>query len=249
MNPGIVRFGLLSLLMAAAPAAAQSGVRAYGDLVVCESDGGRYQYCRADTRGGVVLHRQVSRSECIQGRSWDYDRGGIWVDLGCRAEFMLGDSGYGRPPSGVQPGLPLGGRPPGYGEAKQIVVCESVKGRRGYCAVETWRGVELVRQLSRSPCIERRTWGHDRNGIWVDEGCRAEFAVATRGGGGIHRPGELLVCESYGNRMEHCQTGVIRGARLVRRLSDAACRQNHSWGWNRFGVWVKYGCRAEFEIY
>lgn len=37
-----------------------------------------------------------------------------------------------------------------------------------------------VRQPSRSACIEGRTWGWNRAGIWVDEGCGGRFMVARR---------------------------------------------------------------------
>jgi hypothetical protein len=55
----------------------------------CESEKNRYHRCRIDTHGYVRLMRQLSRAECIQGRTWDYDRSGIWVDDGCRAEFIV----------------------------------------------------------------------------------------------------------------------------------------------------------------
>ncbi len=51
---------------------------------VCQSDG-RYQYCPANTRGGVRLQRQLSKSPCIPNQTWGFDRGGIWVNKGCRA--------------------------------------------------------------------------------------------------------------------------------------------------------------------
>jgi len=41
--------------------------------------------------------------------------------------------------------------------------------------VFAFAGVQLVRQISRSACIEGQTWGYARNGIWVSQGCRAEF--------------------------------------------------------------------------
>jgi hypothetical protein len=47
-------------------------------------------YCQADTRGGVQLIKQRSDSSCRQGRSWGFDRRGIWVDHGCRADFQVG---------------------------------------------------------------------------------------------------------------------------------------------------------------
>lgn len=47
-------------------------------------------YKRTSTRGGVRLSRQLSREACVEGVSWGFDRDGIWVDKGCRAEFTIG---------------------------------------------------------------------------------------------------------------------------------------------------------------
>src|SRR5581483_5865280 len=62
----------------------------------------------------------------------------------------------------------------------QGLYCASDDGRRNYCNADTRGGVRLVRQRSGSPCIEGRTWGYDRNGIWVDRGCRADFETNAR---------------------------------------------------------------------
>ena len=43
--------------------------------------------------------------------------------------------------------------------------------------------VRLVRQLSSARCVEGQTWGQDRSGLWVTQGCRAEFEVRGRGNG------------------------------------------------------------------
>ena len=50
------------------------------------------------------------------------------------------------------------------------------------CEVDTGRGseVRLTRQISGSRCVEDRTWGWNRAGIWVDEGCEAEFVIERR---------------------------------------------------------------------
>src|SRR4030095_4007885 len=64
----------------------------------------------------------------------------------------------------------------------QTIYCASDDGKRRYCGADTRGGVQLVRQRSGSPCDRGRTWGYDRNGIWVDRGCRADFEL--RGGGG-----------------------------------------------------------------
>lgn len=65
---------------------------ALADSITCESDG-RERYCPINTRGGVYLSSQLSRTGCYQGDTWGYDRGGVWVSGGCRAEFQTGYSG------------------------------------------------------------------------------------------------------------------------------------------------------------
>ena len=57
-------------------------------VVSCASNG-RREFCEADTDGGVILRRQISNAECRQGYSWGFDRRGIWVDRGCRADFEV----------------------------------------------------------------------------------------------------------------------------------------------------------------
>jgi len=39
--------------------------------------------------------------------------------------------------------------------------------------------VTLSRQLSSQGCWENDTWGHDRNRVWVTNGCRAQFNVGS----------------------------------------------------------------------
>ena len=52
---------------------------------------------------------------------------------------------------------------------------ESEKGRTRTSGVDGRGRVQLVRQLSNAACIEGRTWGRDARGVWVTDGCRAEF--------------------------------------------------------------------------
>ncbi len=58
-------------------------------VVACDSNDGRRHYCGVDTRGGVRLLRQRPGATCTAGFNWGYDRRGIWVDRGCRAEFAV----------------------------------------------------------------------------------------------------------------------------------------------------------------
>lgn len=136
-----------------------------GRVVRCESTNGRSRHCDADTRGGVELVRQLSSRACIRGQSWGWDERGVWVTGGCRGEFrtMYGDWNGGGPDPRVQ-----------------IVRCESTHGHSRMCPVETRGGVRLVRQLSRTPCVEGHSWGRNHDGIWVERGCRADFEVGYR---------------------------------------------------------------------
>jgi hypothetical protein len=59
----------------------------------------------------------------------------------------------------------------------QTVYCESGDMRRHWCSEGIGRRVTLLRQRSDTPCVQGRTWGVDRAGIWVDRGCRADFEV------------------------------------------------------------------------
>lgn len=63
--------------------------------------------------------------------------------------------------------------------ASQTVVCEASGDDRRYCAADTRGGVTLVRQISGTSCRQGSNWGYDSRGIWVSNGCRAEFAVAS----------------------------------------------------------------------
>lgn len=136
--------------------------------VVCESRDGRRHRCAADTLGQVTLGRQLSRhSNCVEDRTWGYDSRGIWVDGGCRAEFLIADN------AGTY-------RDRGPSQAMRTLVCESNDSQRTYCRADASFGVELTHQLSRTNCVRNRNWGSDRNGVWVSDGCRAEFALRTR---------------------------------------------------------------------
>jgi hypothetical protein len=197
-------------------------------MIRCESTKGRSRTCQAETRAGVRVARQLSRSPCNEGETWGMRPGEIWVKGGCRAEFALGDLG-------TLPG-PV------------IFKCESSPVGRKRCPVSTHGGVRLVRQLSRNDCIEHSTWGYDSGSVWVSQGCRAEFQVGTSRVGASTGP-QSVRCESDRGREQRCDVGVWKGAELTRQLSPSPCVQGHSWGWDPRGVWVSRGCRAEFTVW
>ncbi len=60
-----------------------------GQRIVCESHDRRSTQCPIRVRNDVELVYQISSSECRFNWSWGFDSYGIWVDRGCRAEFMV----------------------------------------------------------------------------------------------------------------------------------------------------------------
>lgn len=157
--------------------------------------------------------------------------------------------------------VPLPAQP--RAQRDRVVYCASNGNRYQRCAVP-WRDARLVRQDSKSACVRDRSWGVDRDGLWVAHGCRGEFAEAGgwhhgrhhawHQGGGRPAPGWdrliRLQCDSNKKRYQLCLVDVGRhgAVRLEHQMSDARCTEGYSWGWNRAGVWVDHGCRARFVV-
>ncbi len=60
-----------------------------GRTFSCESTNGQRQYCPSDVTNGVRMVRQLGDTSCVDGYNWGRDEHGVWVDRGCRAEFLL----------------------------------------------------------------------------------------------------------------------------------------------------------------
>ena len=58
------------------------------------------------------------------------------------------------------------------------VTCASKVGTRQECPANTSRGVVLTRSYGDSACLLGKTWGYDDKGVWVADGCVADFLVA-----------------------------------------------------------------------
>ena len=222
------KLGILAIVLfvAATSAYAQTTVR-------CESTDGRYRECDIDGIGRIALTRRLSDTSCVEGESWGFRDGKVWVSKGCRAEFALTERNF------------------AYARGSRVVTCESEDGRRRICETSTKGGVAVAQQLSQSSCIQGRSWGFDKNGIWVDEGCRAQFVVG--GGKADHgRPFErldqLVMCESIDGKPKRCDADTRAGVQVARQLSNTPCRFGEQWGYDDEGIWVAGGCRAEFAV-
>ena len=76
---------------------------------------------------------------------------------------------------------------PAPAKAQNVVTCESEGGRRQTCSVDTRNGeVRLIRQFSEARCVRGRSWGVIPGGVWVDDGCRGQFAVSNTSRGGYN---------------------------------------------------------------
>ena len=216
----------LALVVTALPIRAQQ-------TITCSSDDGGRHNCPVDTRGGVQMTNQRSGAACTQGYSWGYDRNGIWVDHGCRADFTV-NTGWNN----------------GGGGGGQTITCSSDDGNRHNCPVDTRGGVQMTNQRSGAACTQGYSWGYDRNGIWVDHGCRADFTVNTgwNNGGGGGGGGQTITCSSDDGNRHYWAANTRRGVQLVKQRSDARCTQGYSWGFDQRGIWVDRGCRADFMV-
>ncbi len=183
-------------------------------LFRCESSNNRTERC-SSAGGRAQFIRQLSNTPCVRGQSWGSDSRGVWVSNGCRALFRTSyGNGYGNG---------YGNNHGGHG-GSDLIRCESNDNRSHSCAFDgNLRGdIRLLRQLSGKPCIEGQTWGRSRNGVWVTNGCRAEFVIG-RGHSGAprppgpsgRRPGDL------GGVSGASQPGVLQNPLNNRRPRDA----------------------------
>jgi hypothetical protein len=222
----------LFFLLPAASAHAQSTLR-------CDSPNFRYRHCAAPSNVTVTrvdLQRQVSATACVEGQTWGWDSRGVWVTGGCQAMFRVhGGGGTWAPPSG--------------GSGNDFLRCESRNYGHNFCTSGgRVLSASVAHQRSAAPCIQGRTWGWQSNGIWVSQGCEADFRIRSEAVSFPPPAAGLTVCESREYRYNFCAVGRVRGAQLVQQRSQAPCIQGRTWGWTRDGIWVDQGCEGAFRV-
>jgi DUF3011 family protein len=57
------------------------------------------------------------------------------------------------------------------------ITCASKLGERRECPADTSRGVVLMRSYGQAACLLGKSWGYDDKGVWVSDGCVADFLV------------------------------------------------------------------------
>jgi len=195
------------------------------NIMVCESHRYKRNYCPAYLGGrDVFMLNQLSSSSCLN--NWGYDRNGVWVTNGCRAEFVVEDR---------------------HSSQNDILICSSRNLRFQTCTADTRGGVDFIRQLSRASC--NGNWGYDRNGIWVTNGCRAKFKLLPYNYNYNNRNDyqDTISCSSRNLKRRVCPADTSGGVRLKKQKSRSSCRGN--WGFTANHIWVDNGCRATFQLY
>ncbi|HYH82271.1 MAG TPA: DUF3011 domain-containing protein [Longimicrobium sp.] len=108
---------------------------------------------------------------------------------------------------------------PGQAQAQQVINCESFSRDQRVCAMDTSGGVRLVRNWSETPCVQGRTWGLARGGVWVSGGCRGQFASTVQAGSGRYNNG------TYNNNgTVYNNNGEVLNTRALAQ-AEAMCRQ------------------------
>ncbi len=209
----------------------------------CESVHQQRTFCRANTQGRVRLIRQLSQSSCIRGRTWGYNRSGVWVSRGCRAQFAVGSSygnnnNYGNTPVRDDHYVDSSGR---------LIHCESTANGRTYCGTHH-DSYEM--SGNRDPnCIQGQTWGYDNRGVWVSGDCDANFSyndnAPVRDDHYIDASGQLIHCESTASGRTYC--GTHHDSYEMSGNADPNCIQGQTWGYDDRGVWVSGDCDANFS--
>ena len=62
-------------------------------------------------------------------------------------------------------------------QAVTTINCASGDGERQHCAANTSAGVLMSRTTGNAACLLGKTWGYDDGGVWVLDGCSADFIV------------------------------------------------------------------------
>ena len=187
--------------------------------VRCESSSRETVRCAADTRAGVVLQRQLSRAGCWYDETWGFDARGIWVSNGCRADFALGSTSS-TPPSAA--------KPPDSGSG---ISGSDVAMGAGAALVLGAIAAAVIASNNDDDDDDRN---YDRN--------------QKRSSRDPWRRDQVVRCESNGKKQSYCRIDTRRGVELYRQLSKSRCRYGSSWGYDRKGIWVDEGCRAEFLV-
>lgn len=193
---------------------------AQAETIRCESKGGSYQVCSADTRGGVRLSQQLSSQGCWQNDTWGYDRNRIWVDRGCRAEFYVGSGSH----------------------------SSSNKDDAVAAALVIGLAAAAVAADQHSDRHDNDHYNNNYNNNGYNNGYNYNNSYGNNYGYGGN-PRSTFRCESKDNRFTYCNIPYRGHVEIYKQQSSSPCTYGRSWGSENNRIWVSNGCRADFAVY
>ena len=120
--------------------------------------------------------------------------------------------------------------------------------RRGYTVLSTG-SFEQSRDGWQVDVKARDHRGRVANGTCFVETRTGDVSLYGFGWGGSGTVDRFeFNCASKDERYRECQLPIDGRAKLVKKKSDAPCREGYSWGQRGDRVWVDHGCRAKFEV-
>ncbi len=207
-------------------------------VVTCSSTDGRYSRCFTRTEGQVSLKKQLSSQPCVLQRTWGYDQNGIWVDNGCRGQFVVGRGGPGSG-WGEYPGTWPGPGGPGGGSVEQRarMGCTNEVQGRGYQNVS----VDNSNQNGSIVYVYLRAY---RNSREYSVGCQyaantnraqitTEDPVSGGGGGGsavVQRGRDA--CSNKASTMGYQSVNVTNARQSGSTVTVAMTARNQNRPWN-----------------
>jgi hypothetical protein len=103
---------------------------------------------------------------------------------------------------------------PTFLAAQTVVRCDS-HGPRKVCPANTQGGVSLRYQYSDEGCWQNNTWGFTAEGIWVSNGCKADFTV-----GAVPPPKPQAEKDSSGDALAGLLIGALAGVAIGAAVSN-----------------------------
>lgn len=193
MNPRFVNY--LSLLVTVV--LFLTGARSYAQTFNCSSNG-QYQECQIPGHGNphdLRMVRQYSRQPCIEDQTWGRHGNRVWVDQGCRADFVIGrgdddDRGHHDGDADYDHDRDRRGRPDW--DRQPAYYAGDFRGGHSYCSSGPGSGVIYCQSGGafkyanplrvNDDCVMNRTWGVSQYGLWVANGCAGEWEIKREGG-------------------------------------------------------------------
>jgi Protein of unknown function (DUF3011) len=106
---------------------------------------------------------------------------------------------------------------PSFLAAQTVIRCDS-HGPRKVCPANTQGGVSLRYQYSDEGCWQNNTWGFTAEGIWVSNGCKADFTL-----GAVpppHKSQEEKKDSGGGDALAGLIIGALAGAAITAAVSN-----------------------------